>query len=253
MTDVFELGAEHEQVVFCSDDASGLRAIIAHPLDRPRPRPRRHPVLPLRRQRRRAGRRPQPLPGDDLQDALAGLDLGGGKAVIIGDPATVQDRGAAARLRPVRGVAGRPLLHRLRRRHLHARTWTSSPASAASSPAAPSPTAAPATRSVLTAYGVFQGMRAAAEATWGEPTLAGRAVGVAGVGKVGRHLVAPPHRGRRRRRRHRRQRRGRRARARGAPRGAGRRLDRGAAGRAGSTSTRPARSAARSPTTWWSR
>ena len=43
--------------------------------------------------------------------------------------------------------------------------------------------------SVLTAYGVFQGMRAAAEATWGEPTLAGRTVGVAGVGKVGRHLV----------------------------------------------------------------
>jgi valine dehydrogenase (NAD+) len=43
--------------------------------------------------------------------------------------------------------------------------------------------------SVLTAYGVFQGMRAAAEATWGEPTLAGRTVGVAGVGKVGHHLV----------------------------------------------------------------
>ena len=40
---------------------------------------------------------------------------------------------------------GRPLLHRLRRRHLLARTWTSSPASATSSPAAPSRTAAPAT------------------------------------------------------------------------------------------------------------
>ena len=43
--------------------------------------------------------------------------------------------------------------------------------------------------SVLTAYGVFQGMRAAAEATWGAPTLHGRTVGVAGVGKVGQHLV----------------------------------------------------------------
>ncbi|MDN5893941.1 MAG: Glu/Leu/Phe/Val dehydrogenase family protein, partial [Nocardioides sp.] len=29
-----------------------------------------------------------------------------------------------------------------------------------------------------------------AEATWGEPTLSGRTVGVAGVGKVGHHLVA---------------------------------------------------------------
>ena len=29
MTDVFELSPEHEQVVFCHDPASGLRAIIA--------------------------------------------------------------------------------------------------------------------------------------------------------------------------------------------------------------------------------
>jgi valine dehydrogenase (NAD+) len=43
--------------------------------------------------------------------------------------------------------------------------------------------------SVLTAYGVFQGMRASAEAMWGTPSLAGRTVGIAGVGKVGHHLV----------------------------------------------------------------
>jgi valine dehydrogenase (NAD+) len=36
---------------------------------------------------------------------------------------------------------------------------------------------------------VFQGMRSAAEATWGSPSLEGRTVGVAGVGKVGHHLV----------------------------------------------------------------
>src|SRR5258708_37337266 len=33
-------------------------------------------------------------------------------------------------------------------------------------------------------------MRACAEHAWGETSLAGRRVGVAGVGKVGRHLVA---------------------------------------------------------------
>src|SRR4029079_1865884 len=43
--------------------------------------------------------------------------------------------------------------------------------------------------SVLTAFGVFQGMRASAEQLWGTPTLAGRRVGIAGVGKVGVHLV----------------------------------------------------------------
>src|SRR5947199_7389536 len=43
--------------------------------------------------------------------------------------------------------------------------------------------------SILTAYGVFQGMRAAAQVVWGSPTLRGRRVGIAGVGKVGHHLV----------------------------------------------------------------
>jgi valine dehydrogenase (NAD+) len=43
---------------------------------------------------------------------------------------------------------------------------------------------------VLTAYGVFQGMRAAAEQVWGTPSLAGRRVGIAGVGKVGHYLVS---------------------------------------------------------------
>ena len=42
---------------------------------------------------------------------------------------------------------------------------------------------------MLTAYGVFQGMRAAATVAWGSDSLAGRIVGVSGVGKVGRHLV----------------------------------------------------------------
>jgi valine dehydrogenase (NAD+) len=43
--------------------------------------------------------------------------------------------------------------------------------------------------SVLTAYGVYEGMRASAEAVWGSPSLSGRTVGIAGVGKVGHHLV----------------------------------------------------------------
>jgi valine dehydrogenase (NAD+) len=42
---------------------------------------------------------------------------------------------------------------------------------------------------VLTAYGVFQAMRAAAQHTWGAPSLHGRRIAVEGVGKVGFHLV----------------------------------------------------------------
>ena len=59
--DVFELGAEHEQVVFANDPASGLRAIIAIHSTALRPGARRHPLLPVRHDRRRRARRPQPL------------------------------------------------------------------------------------------------------------------------------------------------------------------------------------------------
>jgi valine dehydrogenase (NAD+) len=43
--------------------------------------------------------------------------------------------------------------------------------------------------SVLTALGVYHGMRAGSLVRWGSASLTGRTVGISGVGKVGRHLV----------------------------------------------------------------
>lgn len=42
---------------------------------------------------------------------------------------------------------------------------------------------------VLTAFGVWQGMRAAAQHRWGSADLTGRVVAIAGLGKVGRRLA----------------------------------------------------------------
>ena len=85
---VFSRLEGHEQVVFCSDPDSGLRAIIA--------------VYSTALGPALGGTRFYPYASEDdaLQDVLnlsramaykaacAGLDLGGGKAVIIGDPRT---------------------------------------------------------------------------------------------------------------------------------------------------------------------
>lgn len=186
--DVFELGHEHEQVVFANDEATGLKAIIAIHSTALGPAlggTRFYPysstdaaiedVLNLSR-------------GMSYKAALAGLDLGGGKAVIIGDPATLKSEGLLrAYGRFVQSLNGRYYtacdvgtnsldMDDIARECSYVTGRTVAHGGAGDS-------------SVLTAYGVFQGMRAAAEQVWGEPTLAGRAVGVAGVGKVGRHLV----------------------------------------------------------------
>jgi valine dehydrogenase (NAD+) len=185
---VFDLGSSHEQVVFCNDPASGLRAIIA--------------IYSTALGPALGGTRfyPYASEADALTDVLnlsramaykaacAGLDLGGGKAVIIGDPTTDKtEELLRAYGRFVQAVGGRYYTA------CDVGTYVEDMdvvARECSFVTGRSPSHGGAgDSSILTAYGVFQGMRAAAEVAWGAPTLRGRRVGIAGVGKVGHHLV----------------------------------------------------------------
>ena len=180
--------ASHEQVVFCHDGPTGLRAIIA--------------IYSTALGPSLGGTRFYPYPSQDAaiadvlnlsramayKNALAGLDHGGGKAVIIGDPEVMKSEALLrAYGRFVQSLNGRYItacdvgtysqdMDVVARecRHVTGRT---------------EPHGGAGDSSVLTAFGVFQGMRAAAEHTWGSPSLASRAVAVEGVGKVGSHLV----------------------------------------------------------------
>ncbi|MFA1551545.1 Leu/Phe/Val dehydrogenase [Actinomadura chokoriensis] len=178
----------HEQVVFCQDEASGLRAIIAIYSTALGPSLGGTRFFPYGTEEEALADVLNLSRGMAYKNALAGLDLGGGKAVIIGDPAidkseamlraygrfvqslngryyTACDVGTFSEdmdvvARECRFVTGRTVAH----------------GGAGDS-------------SILTAFGVFQGMRAAAETMWGAPTLRGKRVGVEGVGKVGHRLV----------------------------------------------------------------
>jgi len=185
---VFSRQTGHEQVVYCHDEPSGLRAIIG--------------IYSTALGPALGGTRFYPYASEDealadvlelsrgmaYKSALAGLDLGGGKAVIIGDPA--QDKSEAllrAYGRFIESLGGRYItacdvgtdvadMDVIARECRWVTGRSKSEGGAGDS-------------SVLTSYGVFQGMRACAEHLWGSPTLNGRRVGIAGVGKVGAKLA----------------------------------------------------------------
>jgi valine dehydrogenase (NAD+) len=186
---VFDRISGHEQVVFCHDEASGLRAIIAIHSTALGPALGGTRFYPYADEQAAVDDVLELARGMTYKAAVAGLDLGGGKAVIIGDPATMKTEALLrAYGRFVESLGGRYYtacdvgtysedMDVVAREGRFVTGRTAAHGGAGDS-------------SVLTAYGVFQGMRAAASVAWGSPSLAGRRVGIAGVGKVGRHLVS---------------------------------------------------------------
>ncbi|MER6995184.1 Glu/Leu/Phe/Val dehydrogenase dimerization domain-containing protein [Streptomyces sp. NPDC000410] len=178
----------HEQVVLCQDRATGLKAVIAIHSTALGPALGGTRFYPYASEAAAVEDALNLSRGMSYKNAMAGLDHGGGKAVIIGDPEQIKSEELLlAYGRFVASLGGRYVTAcdvgtYVADMDVVAREcrWTTgrSPENGGAGDS-----------SVLTAYGVFQGMRASAQHLWGDPTLRDRKVGVAGVGKVGYHLV----------------------------------------------------------------
>jgi leucine dehydrogenase len=178
----------HEQVVFCQDAETGLKAIIAihdttlgpalggtRMWDYINEEDALQDVLRLSR-------------GMTLKAAISGLDLGGGKAVIIGDSKTEKTEALMRKFgQYVDSLGGKYITAKdvgmstkeMEYVRIETKHVTGIPESMGGS-GDPSP---------VTAFGVYMGMKASAKYKWGSDKLVGKTVVVQGVGHVGKNLV----------------------------------------------------------------
>ena len=174
---------DFEQVVFCQDEASGLKAVIAiHDTTL-------GPALGGSRMWTYASEEAaiedalRLARGMTYKNAAAGLNLGGGKTVIIGDPFNDKNEEMFRALgRFIQGLNGRYITAEdvgttvADMDLIHEETnYVTGISPTFGSSGNPSP---------ITAYGVFLGMKAAAKEAFGEDSLWGRTVAVQGLGNV---------------------------------------------------------------------
>ena len=178
----------HEQVLFCNDKDTGLKAIIAiHNTTL-------GPALGGTRMWN------YNTEADALRDALrlsrgmtykaaaAGLNLGGGKAVIIGDASKIKSEALLRRFgKFVNSLGGKYITAEdvaINTKDIEYISMETKHVTGLSELLGGSGDPSP-----VTAYGVYISMQAAAFEKWGNNDLNGKKVAVQGVGNVGEHLV----------------------------------------------------------------
>ena len=178
----------HEQIVFCNDNASGLKAIIAihntvlgpglggtRMWNYATEADALNDVLRLSR-------------GMTYKAAISGLNLGGAKAVIIGDAKKDKSEALMRKFgRFIENLNGKYITAEdvgtttkdMEYVNMETKSVAGLPVSMGGG-GDPSP---------VTAYGVYMGMKSSAKRAYGSDSLKGKKIAVQGIGKVGMHLV----------------------------------------------------------------
>lgn len=190
MSKIFEAMAlkDHEQVVFCSEPDTGLKAIIAIHNTTIGPAlggcriwnysSEAEAVIDVLRLAR----------GMSYKAAIAGLNLGGGKSVIIGDSKKIKSEALFRSFgRFVQGLGGRYITAEDVGTNVRDMEWVrmeteyvTGISRALGGSGDPSP---------VTAFGTFIGMQAAVKKQLGKDSLEGLKVAIQGVGHVGYYLT----------------------------------------------------------------
>lgn len=175
----------HEQLLFCNDNDTGLKAIIAV----------HNTVLgpALGGTRMWAYKNEMEALNDVLRlsrgmtykNSISGLNLGGGKAVIIGDSHSMKSEALFRRFgKFVNSLAGKYITAEDVGISPVDMNWVSMETDHVVGLPGKSGDPSP-----VTAHGVYAGMKACAKVQFGTDSLAGKTIAVQGVGHVGEYLV----------------------------------------------------------------
>jgi leucine dehydrogenase len=179
---------DHEQVVFCNDNTTGLKAIIAIHNTVLGPALGGTRMWPYVTEAEALTDVLRLSRGMTYKAAVAGLNLGGGKAVIIADSRKDKNEALMRRFgKFVNSLNGKYITAEdvginakdMEQVLMETKHVTGIPPALGGS-GDPSP---------VTAYGVYMGMKASAKERWGNDSLSGKKILVQGVGHVGSNLV----------------------------------------------------------------
>jgi leucine dehydrogenase len=178
---------DHEQLVVCHDQETGLKAIIGIHNTILGPALGGTRLWPYASEKEAITDVLRLSRGMTFKNSLAGLNLGGGKAVIIGNPQLKNEAFLRRFGRFIESLNGKYVTAedvnmntsdmeyiRMETRHVAGLPQINGGSGD------PSP---------VTAFGTYMGMKAAAKKAFGTDSLEGKKIGVQGIGQVGRHLV----------------------------------------------------------------
>ena len=180
---------DYEELVLCQDKSSGLKAVIAIHDTTLGPALGGTRICEYESDEEAIEDALRLAKGMTYKNAALGLNLGGGKAVIIGDPKTIKSEALFRAFgRFVEGLNGRYItgedMNATQQDASYINCETDYIVGLETGSGNPSP---------VTAYGVFKGIQAALNEIYETDDLTGRTIAIQGLGAVGRLLAERLH------------------------------------------------------------